>query len=326
MAGHVSAALDVATMMRERAMASKGAPFGQIAIAVSGQAALAAGELDRACSLLDSAVSQVTAWNTATGFGYRYRILLTTALAMRGLTEQAAAVRAAFETTWHPSWRYLDYARAIADGWMAGCRGAVTEAIAAVRQGADTARANEQFAAEVMCLQTATQFGDASAGGRLHELERLVEGPRAGIAAHFADALESADASELTCVAERFESIGDLVGAVDAVGHAAVCFRRRNLRGSALRCSVHAEALAKRCGGARTPAFRQAVEQLPLTDREREIVMLLGEALTNRDIADRLTLSVRTVESHIYNAMAKTGATSREDLAELLGQSHRHSR
>jgi DNA-binding CsgD family transcriptional regulator len=235
-------------------------------------------------------------------------------------------VRAAFETTWHPSWRYLDYARAIADGWMAGCRGAITEAITAVRQGADTARANEQFAAEVMCLQTATQFGDASAGGRLHELERLVEGPRAGIAAHFADALESADASELTCVAERFESIGDLVGAVDAVGHAAACFRRRNLRGSALRCSVHAEALAKRCGGARTPAFRQAVEQLPLTDREREIVMLLGEALTNRDIADRLTLSVRTVESHIYNAMAKTGATSREDLAELLGQSRRHSR
>jgi len=39
---------------------------------------------------------------------------------------------------------------------------------------------------------------------------------------------------------------------------------------------------------------------LPLTDREREIVMLIGEGLSSREIAERLTLSVRTVESHIY--------------------------
>ncbi|AFM15376.1 transcriptional regulator, luxR family [Mycolicibacterium chubuense NBB4] len=320
LAGQISTAHDVATLMRHRAMASKGAPFAQIAVAVSGQAALGAGQLDKACSLLASAVGQVTAWNTATGFGYRYRILLATALAMRGMTDEAAAVRAELAANWHPSWRYLDYARAIADGWFAGCRGAVNDAVSAVRSAAEIAGANGQFAAEVMCLQTATQFGDASAGTRLHELADIVEGPRAGIAAHFADALQSADAGELELVAGEFEEIGDFLGAVDAAAHATVCFRRRNLRGSALRCSVRAETLAKRCGGACTPALRQAVEQLPLTDREREIVMMLGGALSNRDIAARLTLSVRTVESHIYNAMAKTGAQSREDLAALMSQ------
>ena len=57
---------------------------------------------------------------------------------------------------------------------------------------------------------------------------------------------------------------------------------------------------------------------MPLTDREAEIVMLIGEGLSNRGIAERLTVSVRTVESHIYRAMAKTGTTSRDELAALI--------
>ena len=35
-------------------------------------------------------------------------------------------------------------------------------------------------------------------------------------------------------------------------------------------------------------------------------------------IAERLTLSVRTVESHVYRAMSKTGTTTRDELAALL--------
>jgi DNA-binding CsgD family transcriptional regulator len=55
-----------------------------------------------------------------------------------------------------------------------------------------------------------------------------------------------------------------------------------------------------------------------LTDREREIVVLVGRGLSNRDIAERLTLSIRTVEGHIYKAMGKTDTASREELASLL--------
>ena len=63
----------------------------------------------------------------------------------------------------------------------------------------------------------------------------------------------------------------------------------------------------------RLGAVRCPREPLPLTDREREIVMLLGEGLSNCDVAARLTLSVRTVEGHIYKAMTKTGTASREE-------------
>jgi DNA-binding CsgD family transcriptional regulator len=81
---------------------------------------------------------------------------------------------------------------------------------------------------------------------------------------------------------------------------------------------TRAETLGAQCGGADTPALRQAREPLPLTDREREIVMLIGGGLSNRDIAARLNLSVRTVEGHIYKAMIKTGTADREELAALL--------
>jgi len=173
------------------------------------------------------------------------------------------------------------------------------------------------LAPEVMCLQTATQFGDHSGASRLRELAATIEGPRAGVAARFGAALAAGDGAALAAASEDFERMGDLVAAVDAAAHAAIAFRGQGLRGSGFGCSARAEALAERCG-ARTPTLAQASMRLPLTDREREVVMLIGAGLSNRDVAARLTISVRTVESHIHNSMAKTGTGSREDLAALL--------
>jgi DNA-binding CsgD family transcriptional regulator len=46
--------------------------------------------------------------------------------------------------------------------------------------------------------------------------------------------------------------------------------------------------------------------------------MLIGQGLTTRAIAERLTLSVRTIEGHIYRAMDKTGVSNRDELAALI--------
>jgi DNA-binding CsgD family transcriptional regulator len=52
-----------------------------------------------------------------------------------------------------------------------------------------------------------------------------------------------------------------------------------------------------------------------LTTREQLITELVAEGLTNRQVARRLTITVGTVKKHLTHAMAKTGSTSRTQLA-----------
>jgi DNA-binding CsgD family transcriptional regulator len=55
-----------------------------------------------------------------------------------------------------------------------------------------------------------------------------------------------------------------------------------------------------------------------LTAQERHIVMLAATGLTNRDIADRLGVSPRTVGSHLYHIYPKLGVTSRHELRRFV--------
>ncbi len=52
-----------------------------------------------------------------------------------------------------------------------------------------------------------------------------------------------------------------------------------------------------------------------LTEREREVVMLIAQSKSNREIADALIVSERTVETHVSNVLFKLGFTSRIQIA-----------
>jgi DNA-binding NarL/FixJ family response regulator len=56
-------------------------------------------------------------------------------------------------------------------------------------------------------------------------------------------------------------------------------------------------------------------ESVRLTNREREIVELIAEALSNKEIAQRLNLATHTVKSHVHNILAKLALHTRLQVA-----------
>ena len=58
----------------------------------------------------------------------------------------------------------------------------------------------------------------------------------------------------------------------------------------------------------------------PLTGREREVAELVGQGLTNWEIAARLYLSERTAQNHVQHILTKLGSTSRSQIAAWMSR------
>jgi ATP/maltotriose-dependent transcriptional regulator MalT len=219
---------------------------------------------------------------------------------------------------WNPALAFLEPELLLAQAWVAAAEGSISEAVALARQAAEAAVTQHQPAVEVVALHTAVCFGDRTVVDRLAELATQVDGPRARAAAAHAAALATDDGAALHAASVQLEKIGALLLAADAAAQAAAAHTRHDRRGSAQAAATRAHRLAHACEGARTPALVAVAAPLPLTSREREIVTLAAGGLSNRQIADRLVVSVRTVEGHLYRACAKLGVSDRAELAARL--------
>ncbi len=318
-AGHIDEACAIADRGYRRCAELPGQSLS-MAVAALGMAALARGDLVSALRHLDSAAESFGGYGDVSGLFYRFRILWTEALARSG---DAAAAEAALEATRrsrHPAYEYVTSGYLLASAWVSAVQGRTAAARETALAAAEFARVHGQPAREVLCLQTAVQFGDVSGGTRLSELADAVEGPRAPLVRRYADALAADDAAALDGISVEFEEMADALAAADAAAQAAASHRLAGRRGSALTASARACRLAEECGGAVSPALATARVPLPFTRREHEIAGLLSRGLSNRDIAAATSLSIRTVEGHIYQASVKAGVSSRSELSDLVQQ------
>ncbi|MCK0175498.1 LuxR family transcriptional regulator [Mycolicibacterium sp. F2034L] len=318
-AGRIGAAVDVAN--RHVRIQQSGPPGARmVATAILGMAELAAGDLTAALTHLPARLDgdgAAESLHAASSF-HRFHLLRAQALARTG---DALAAESALETALahrHRAYVYIRPTELLTEAWLAAARQRLTEARRLARTAAEIALEQGQFAREVWCLQTAAHFDDVDVVDRLAELVSMVEGPRAATVLRYATALGADDGDELVAVSEAFETMGDLLAAADAAGQAATSHRRAGRVGSAMTAASRSHRLAADCGGATSPAIAAALFTLPFTNREREVAALVARGMSNRDIAEAVSLSVRTVESHVYRACTKAGVTGRSGLAEVM--------
>jgi len=150
---------------------------------------------------------------------------------------------------------------------------------------------------------------------RLQHLAQRCDGRLTAAYAAHATARSAADGDALVAVTDEMQAIGALRYAAEAAAHAASAYLAAGRPDAGRRAAYRCHQLHGLGEGGIEPVIGGlqpgAVE---LTARERQLVNLAARGLSNAEIADRLVLSVRTVESHLYRAMHKLGMTSRRQL------------
>jgi DNA-binding CsgD family transcriptional regulator len=155
------------------------------------------------------------------------------------------------------------------------------------------------------------------------ELGPSVQGPALGATASVAQGLRSGDAEPLDDAADAFAALGCLLDAAEAATLAADLHRRAGRQDLAGAARARAQEWFGRCDGARSPIVIElgaGTSGVDLTRREREVAMAAASGRSNREIADAMSVSVRTVEGHLLRAYGKLGVSDRAGLAAVLGR------
>ncbi|MDV7088621.1 helix-turn-helix transcriptional regulator [Rhodococcus opacus] len=273
----------------------------------------AAGRLEQAIAALnvgDSADASSWSFPAYVSLSHAYAALGRTHEA-QGIIDQAIARTGPQVAVFAPQ---LQMSRA----WLAAAKGETSAAVELARSAARSAAAAGQLAIEAASLHLATRFNDQTTGPRLTELAAQCDGPVVSLASLQGCALARGDGGELHRSAKELEAIGAIPDAADAYAQAAIAYMASGDRRRSLEASAAASTLVTKCDHMSSPALREAAHPLPLTSREREVASMVAAGLSNREISERLFLSVRTVEGHIYHACIKLNACDRSALSEMM--------
>ena len=123
-------------------------------------------------------------------------------------------------------------------------------------------------------------------------------------------------AGDLVGVAERYEEIGAWLDASESWAEAV---RRTDDDRAGALARRALERLADHQEEPHTPLLGLVGERPSLTGREAEIAALVVAGSTRQEIAERLYVSVRTVDSHLQRVYRKLGVRGRDELVDVMG-------
>jgi DNA-binding CsgD family transcriptional regulator len=175
----------------------------------------------------------------------------------------------------------------------------------------------------VFALYEAARHGAAAEAAALVPSLPELEGRLLPALVAAVSALARRDGDRLEALAGEFEELGCLLQAAELNAAAAAAAADRGATVAATRRRASSQQLVERCDGTTTELLRSAGGD-GLTSREREVAGLAARGLSDSDIAARLSVSKRTVETHLYRVYAKLGVSGRRELGALQsGQSAR---
>jgi DNA-binding NarL/FixJ family response regulator len=312
-----------AKQLSESARDVPGLAYANLAFLL-GYAELVRGEIPAAVKLLHEALAGAEKHSVTTGLRAASCFALAEAHAKLGQPNAADAAITEARQCVPADYLFMQTGLAVASGWALAASGCLTDAISIAHAAGEDARKRNQPTHELACVQVAAQWGDTSGATRARELADELSFPLADAVARHTESLRADDGEGLLAASADYRALGDRVAAADVAAQAAVVFSRNQQRKRGLYAGALAQQLATDCGGLCTPALRNPIGQ-PLTDRQREIIELVAAGLSNKEIAERLVTSVRTVEGHVYRAYQRLGAGSREELVEILRAGQRGS-
>ena len=208
----------------------------------------------------------------------------------------------------------------VAAARVEAAEGAIGDALGRLEEAAATARRNGLAGYEVMALHAAVRLGSTAVAERLTELEEVVGNELVVTLAAQARALAAQEGSAdmLDRIAEVYARRELRLFAAEAAAQACQAHRRSGNPRRATASASRAHVLLGAPPDIRPLALVMAAVPPELTRREGEVATLAARGLSSSSIADRLCVSVRTVETHLARVYFKLGIGSRSELASAL--------
>ena len=247
---------------------------------------------------------------------------LAVAAALTGDATLAAAALSSADAQARPSLGALDVWGGSVHAWLAVSQYEIDRGSRLALGAAQRARRDQQWSWEIQSLHQVVRFGRPQrALARIKQLAEKLNGPILALYVEHGVALAAENIAALDRVAAAYHSQGYVLLAAEAAAQAAHAAHQQGNPAASVASRQRAMEWGAACEGARTPALWRLSEPSGLTPRETQISSLVATGQSNRQIADRLVISVRTVENILHHVYEKLAIHGRQELAAIFAPS-----